>query len=39
MTIKPDFVDSDRVKVIKQKNILSKRIQELVDRKKNQIQI
>ena len=34
MTIKPDFVDSDRVKVIKQKNILSKRIQELVDRKK-----
>ena len=34
MKIKPGIVDSDSVKVIKQKNILNKRIQELVDRKK-----
>ena len=41
MTIKPDIVDPDIVKVINKKKLesLSKRIQELVEEKKNQIQI
>ena len=39
MTIKPDIVDPDIVKVINKKKLesLSKRIQELVEEKKNQI--